>query len=56
MLVKLAGPRYQAPTRQRLGRLRVDADDVRQEPADGRADVVIDVVYDGADLDPRWAG
>jgi KipI family sensor histidine kinase inhibitor len=50
VLVKLAGPRYQAPTRQRLGRLRVDADDVRQEPADGRADVVIDVVYDGADL------
>jgi KipI family sensor histidine kinase inhibitor len=50
VLVKLAGPRYQAPTRQRLGRLRVDAEDVTQEPVDGRADVVIDVVYDGADL------
>ena len=27
VLIKLAGPRYQAPTRQRLGKLRVDAED-----------------------------
>src|SRR6478752_4152776 len=39
VLLKLAGPRYQAPTRQRLGKLAVPAD------------VTIGVVYDGADLD-----
>ncbi|GAY17528.1 allophanate hydrolase [Mycobacterium sp. shizuoka-1] len=49
VLITLAGPRYQSPTRQRLQRLRPgDAD-----PGAGRvdtADVVIEVVYDGADL------
>lgn len=50
VLLKLAGPRFQAATRQRLGRLRPDPDDDAERPADGRADVVIDVRYDGADL------
>jgi KipI family sensor histidine kinase inhibitor len=53
VLVKLAGPRYQAPTRQRLAKLRVAADAVADltAPAGGRADIQIDVVYDGPDLD-----
>lgn len=48
VLVKLDGPRYQGVVRQRLRKMRVaaapDARSVR------RADVVIDVVYDGPDL------
>jgi KipI family sensor histidine kinase inhibitor len=53
VLIKLAEPRYQAPTRQRLGSLRIDADLGAEliPPADGRADLTIDVVYDGPDLD-----
>jgi KipI family sensor histidine kinase inhibitor len=53
VLIKLAGPRYQSPTRQRLGKLQVTPEAVSQSsaPADGRADVQIDVVYDGPDLD-----
>jgi KipI family sensor histidine kinase inhibitor len=53
VLLKLDGPRYQAPTRQRLGKLRVAAEAVAEvtAPSDGRADIEIDVVYDGADLD-----
>ncbi|MDT5187225.1 MAG: hypothetical protein QOI29_5383 [Mycobacterium sp.] len=53
VLLKLAGPRYQAPTRQRLGKLRVTAESVSDaaRPFGGRADIDIDVVYDGADLD-----
>ncbi|KUI22437.1 allophanate hydrolase [Mycobacterium sp. GA-1285] len=53
VLVKLAGPRYQAPTRQRLGGLPIDVDPQAElrPPADGRADLTIDVVYDGPDLD-----
>jgi KipI family sensor histidine kinase inhibitor len=51
VLIKLAGPRYQAPTRQRLSKLRVAAESVAARPFDGRADIEIDVVYDGADLD-----
>jgi KipI family sensor histidine kinase inhibitor len=52
VLLKLAGPRYQAPTRQRLGKLRVTAEALAAAtPADGRADIEIGVVYDGADLD-----
>ena len=53
VLLKLAGPRYQAPTRQRLRKLRVAAESVLDaaRPCDGRADIEIDVVYDGADLD-----
>jgi KipI family sensor histidine kinase inhibitor len=51
VLLKLAGPRYRDPTRQRLGKLRIEnvADDVTA-PIDQRA-VEIDVVYDGADLE-----
>lgn len=48
VLVKLAGPRYLAPTRQRLGKLRPDESSTAT--ADG-PDVVIDVTYDGEDLD-----
>lgn len=53
VLIKLAAPGYQAPTRQRLGRLRIESDPDAQlsPPADGHADVTIDVVYDGPDLD-----
>lgn len=50
VLVKLDGPRYQAATRQRLHKLRVAADAIPLAPADRRANVVIDVVYDGPDL------
>ena len=50
VLVKLDGPRYLAPTRQRLGKLGPE-----QSIAEGRTadepDVVIEVTYDGADLD-----
>ncbi len=50
VLVKLAQSRYLAPTRQRLARVRVSQDGPAA-PANGRADVVIDVSYDGEDLD-----
>ncbi len=50
VLLKLAGPRYQAPTRQRLSRLSPQRKDIAVSPADHGADVVIDVVYDGPDL------
>ena len=60
VLLKLAGPRYRDPTRQRLGKLRIEnvADDDVTAPIDQRADVEIDVVYDGADLEEvaRLAG
>lgn len=48
VLVKLASPRYQGVIRQRLRKMRVDAEPAA--PAERRADVVIDVVYDGPDL------
>ena len=48
VLLELAGPRDQAPTRQLLARLPVDAATAAND--DGHIDVVIDVVYDGADL------
>jgi KipI family sensor histidine kinase inhibitor len=48
VLVKLDGPRYQGVVRQRLRKLRVTPDTVA--PAERRADVLIDVVYDGPDL------
>jgi len=48
VLLELAGPRDQAPTRQLLARLPVDAATAAND--DGHSDVVIDVVYDGADL------
>lgn len=49
VLLKLAGPRYLAPTRQRLKTLRL------RRPIDEQAratqpDIVIEVTYDGADL------
>jgi KipI family sensor histidine kinase inhibitor len=50
VLIKLAGPRYQAPTRQRLAKLRLDHATVEAATTDRQADITIDVVYDGADL------
>ena len=52
VLMKLAGAQYQAPTRQRLGKLDVAAVS-DSAAADGQVqiDVEIDVVYDGPDLD-----
>ncbi|MGV9800884.1 5-oxoprolinase subunit B family protein [Mycobacterium sp. NPDC003449] len=49
ILVKLAGPGYQAPTRQRLRKVRPQPAPVT-DPAGVTPDVTIDVVYDGADL------
>lgn len=49
ILVKLTGPHDQAPTRQLLSRLDLDPAAIAATD-DGRIDVVIDVVYDGADL------
>jgi KipI family sensor histidine kinase inhibitor len=53
VLIKLDGPRYQGMARQQISKLRMPADCLERatERADGTADVVIDVVYDGADLD-----
>jgi KipI family sensor histidine kinase inhibitor len=53
ILVKLAGSQYQAPTRQRLRQVRLSEDAIAESvaPADGAADIVIDVTYDGDDLD-----
>ena len=60
VLLKLASPRYREATRQRLGKLRVEGRDVDSStaPQGHRADVVIDAVYDGEDLDEvaRLAG
>jgi KipI family sensor histidine kinase inhibitor len=50
VLVKLDGANCQTLIRQRLRNLRVDSDRFEVAPADRRADVVIDVVYDGPDL------
>lgn len=50
VLLKLAEPRYQAPTRQRLAKLEISAVDLAAEPPSGKPDVIIDVVYDGPDL------
>jgi KipI family sensor histidine kinase inhibitor len=53
VLIKLEDARYQAPTRQRLSKLRVTsrADPDGAVPDDAHADVEIEVVYDGPDLD-----
>ena len=51
VLIKLAGTQYQAPTRQRLGKLDVAPDDAAAAAGEVRVDVQIDVVYDGPDLD-----
>ena len=48
ILVKLAGPRFHAATRQRLSKLRPGT--VGGHQACDRVDVTVDVVYDGADL------
>lgn len=48
ILLTLAGPRYQAPTRQRLATVHPRTD-TAGEPV-GRPDIVISVTYDGADL------
>jgi KipI family sensor histidine kinase inhibitor len=50
VLVKLDAPRYQGVTRRRLRTLRVTPDAMPLAPPEERVDVVIDVVYDGADL------
>lgn len=49
VLIKLARPAFQAPTRQRLSKLSIE-DVVSSAPPGGEADVVLDVTYDGADL------
>jgi KipI family sensor histidine kinase inhibitor len=53
VLVKLDGPRHQGVARQYLSQLRLAPEALTDSgaPIDGRADVVIDVVYDGEDLD-----
>ncbi|MBI3214808.1 MAG: carboxyltransferase domain-containing protein [Mycobacterium sp.] len=50
VLLKLAGPRWQAPVRQRLRTITIAPEDIEERLSAGPADVVIDVVYDGADL------
>lgn len=49
VMVKIAGPRYLPATRQRIEKLRVVPNEDVIAP--GSPDIVIDVVYDGADLD-----
>uniref|UniRef100_UPI00258733C1 5-oxoprolinase subunit PxpB n=1 Tax=Rhodococcus sp. TaxID=1831 RepID=UPI00258733C1 len=49
ILVQLDGHRYQAPTRQRLNQVEPDASALAETPES--VDVVIDVTYDGEDLD-----
>jgi KipI family sensor histidine kinase inhibitor len=49
VLVKLESPHYQQVARQRLDTLRVEPADTLEPPAN--VDVVIDVIYDGADLE-----
>ena len=53
VLIRVARPGYQAPTRQRLAKLRVTAEALSEitAPVDRPADIEIGVVYDGADLD-----
>jgi KipI family sensor histidine kinase inhibitor len=51
VLLKLDGPRCQSMVRSLLNKLRIDPDSVPASPPNGRVDVVIDVIYDGADLD-----
>jgi KipI family sensor histidine kinase inhibitor len=52
LLVRVDGPRYLESARQRLARLRVDAGSAaHDETAPLHTDAVIDVTYDGPDLD-----
>jgi KipI family sensor histidine kinase inhibitor len=50
VLLTLDGPRGQGLVRSRLNEMRVSPDSLPGSPPDGRVDVVIDVEYDGADL------
>ncbi|MDZ7882895.1 MAG: allophanate hydrolase subunit 1 [Mycobacterium sp.] len=50
VLMKLDGPRYLAPTRQRLGKLHPEQSVTDPRTAD-EPDTIIEVTYDGADLD-----
>lgn len=50
VLMKLDGPRYLAPTRQRLGKLHPEQSVTEDRTAD-EPNTVIEVTYDGADLD-----
>ncbi|OBJ36222.1 allophanate hydrolase [Mycolicibacterium mucogenicum] len=51
ILVKLAAPRYRIPTEQRLSKLRLGEIDNTEASAPQQPDLIIDVVYDGMDLD-----
>lgn len=51
ILVKLDDTAYQGPTRQRLGELRLTDEAVAESATPSNADVVLEVVYDGEDLD-----
>lgn len=53
ILVAVAETRLQAPTRQRLDRMQLTEKAVAASaaPGDGAADVTLDVVYDGEDLE-----
>ncbi|KAB7751670.1 MULTISPECIES: 5-oxoprolinase subunit B family protein [Mycobacteriaceae] len=51
ILVKLAAPRYRIPTEQRLSKLRLGEIDNAEASAPQQPDLIIDVVYDGMDLD-----
>lgn len=52
VLIKLGGTRYQGPTRQRLAKLDVaSAANSAAAAGEVHADVQIDVIYDGPDLD-----
>ncbi len=51
ILVKLAAPRYQIPTAQRLSKLRLEEIDNSEASTPQQPDVIIDVVYDGTDLE-----
>ncbi|MDF2825084.1 MAG: Allophanate hydrolase 2 subunit 1, partial [Mycobacterium sp.] len=46
VLIKLARPAFQAPTRQRLSTMTINGHESATPPG-GEADVVIDVTYDG---------
>ncbi len=58
VLLILDGPPCQNIVRGRLNKLRVTPALVLASPPDGRVDVVIDVIYDGVDLDDvaRYTG
>ena len=51
ILIKLAAPRYQIPTAQRLSKLHLKELDNTEASTPQQPDVTIDVVYDGMDLE-----